>query len=709
MAQTTCSNATSADYAERVYAGVLGKLIGVYAGRPVEGWSHDRISARFGVIDRYIEDLDGAPLVVTDDDIGGTFTFLRALPDHGNDPNLTPAQIGDTWLNYIIYGRTIVWFGGLGDSTEHTAYFRLLNGTPAPASGSMALNGKSVAEQIGSQIFIDGWGMVAPGDPERAADFARRAASVSHDGEGIYGAQVIAAMVAQAFVDPDLNALLDTAARLIPADSTIACVIADVRDWHAAEPNWRKTRERIDAVYDVKTYCGNCHIVPNHALIIMALLYGDGDFRKSLTIVNTAGFDTDCNSGNVGAILGVKNGLAGIDDSGYDWRGPVADRLYLPTADGGRAITDAVRETYEIVNIGRALADAPPLAPKGGARFHFSLPGSVQGFMARDPGLTLDHAAGHGSDGAGALAIRWLRDRGDEPALASTATFTPPEGISMPFYPLLASPTLFPGQEVRAHVVADIATTESVSVRLAIRYYGERDSEQTLAGPTEHIASGGEVTLSWTMPDLGGAPIFEIGIAVEPAKGAEGGVYLDWLTWDGPPDVLLARPECAGQMWRRAWVDGVDRVESRHDFPDRVSQDYGTGVMSQGTADWDDYQVSGDISIVLAERGGIAARAGGMRRWYGLLLCDDGMARLVKNRDGETVLAEQPFPWEVDRVYHLSLSVQGRRIVGEIDGTPLPQIEDENDPLLAGGVGMVITQGTMSCGPVRVQPIASPA
>jgi ADP-ribosylglycohydrolase len=707
MTRRTSSSALSADYAERVYAGVLGKLIGVYVGRPVEGWSYDRIAERFGEIDRYVEDLDGAPLVVTDDDIGGTFTFLRALPDHDNDPNLTPAQIGDTWLNYIIYGRTIVWFGGLGDSTEHTAYYRLKNGTPAPASGSMDLNGKSVAEQIGSQIFIDGWGMVTPGDPERAADYARRAASVSHDGEGIYGAQVIAAMVAQAFAEPDLKALLDTAVRIIPADSTISRVIADVREWHAAEPDWRKTRERIDAVYDVRTYCGNCHIVPNHALIIMALLYGDDDFRKSLTIVNTAGFDTDCNSGNVGAILGVKNGLAGIDGSGYDWRGPVADRLYLPTADGGRAITDAVRETYEIVNIGRALAPALPLAPKGGAKFHFSLPGSVQGFMARDPGLTVEHAAGRGAEGGGALAIRWQAVSGDGPMLVSTATFTPPEAIDMPFYPLLASPTLYPGQEVRARVVADVANTEPVPVRLAIRYYGERDAEQTVAGPAEFVAAGGEAMLSWMMPELNGAPIFEAGIAVEPSRGAAGSVYLDWMTWGGSPEALLARPRNAGAMWRRAWVDGVDRVESRRDFPYRVSQDYGTGVMSQGTADWHDYRVSADVSIVLAQRGGIAARVGGMRRWYGLLLCDDGMARLLKNRDGETLLAEQLFRWEVDREYRLALSVQGRRIAGEIDGTLLLEATDEVDPLLGGGVGLVITQGTMSCGPVRVQPIAA--
>ena len=80
----------------------------------------------------------------------------------------------------------------------------------------MALNGKVVAEQIGSQIFIDGWAMVAPGDPGLAADLARRAASVSHDGEAIYGAQVVAAMEAQAFVECDLNKLMDTGCRLHP-------------------------------------------------------------------------------------------------------------------------------------------------------------------------------------------------------------------------------------------------------------------------------------------------------------------------------------------------------------------------------------------------------------------------------------------------------------------------------------------------------------
>ena len=77
------------DYAERVYAGVLGKIIGVYLGRPFEGWTYERICRELGEVDHYLHDSRGAPLIVTDDDISGTFTFLRALPDYGNDPDLT--------------------------------------------------------------------------------------------------------------------------------------------------------------------------------------------------------------------------------------------------------------------------------------------------------------------------------------------------------------------------------------------------------------------------------------------------------------------------------------------------------------------------------------------------------------------------------------------------------------------------------------------
>ncbi|MCP4427739.1 MAG: ADP-ribosylglycohydrolase family protein, partial [Chloroflexi bacterium] len=442
--------AIPSDYTERVYAGVLGKMIGVYLGRPFEGWTYERIMAKLGEIWYYVHEQCHVPLIVTDDDLAGTFTFLRALPDYGNSPDLTAAQIGQTWLNYIIEKRTILWWGGLGNSTEHTAYLRLKSGIEAPRSGSIALNGKVVAEQIGSQIFIDGWAMVAPGDPELAVDLARRAASVSHDGEAIYGAQVLASMEAQAFVESDINTLIDTALSFIPNDSIVARMIHDVREWQAKYSDWRTVRQQIAACYGYDKYGGNCHIVPNHALIVMSLLCGEDDFQKTQMIVNTAGWDTDCNAGNVGCLMGIKNGLAGIE-AGPDWRGPLADRLYLSAADAGRGITDAVLESYQIVNIGRALQGKAALAPKNGARFHFELSGSVQGFRCEDSPecretVIIENAAGHSRSGSRSLALRYRALARGRAGRVASPTFIPIEAIDMPGYALYASPTLYPGQ-----------------------------------------------------------------------------------------------------------------------------------------------------------------------------------------------------------------------------------------------------------------------
>jgi len=702
------------DYAERVYAGVLGKIIGVYLGRPFEGWDHERIISELGEIYYYVNDRRDLPLrnntlVVTDDDISGTFTFLRALPDYGNNLNLTPAQIGQTWLNYIIEQRSILWWGGLGNSTEHTAYLRLKNGVSAPESGSITLNSRIVAEQIGAQIFIDGWAMVAPGDPELAADLARRAASVSHDGEAVYGAQVVAAIEAGAFAESDIGRLIDGAVSLIPKDSVIFRMIDDIREWHAEEMDWRKTRERIAKNYGYEKYGGNCHVVPNHALIIHALLHGEDDFQRSLMIVNTSGWDTDCNSGNVGCLLGIKNGLASID-AGPDWRGPVADQLYLPTADGGRSITDAVTETYNIVNIGLALAGKEPVAPKNGARFHFELPGSVQGFRPDDDiylkgALTLENVEGHSETGRRTVALRYRHLASGRVARVTSPTFVPPEAIDMTGYALLASPTLYPGQEVRARVVADGTNKEAVTCRLFIRAYGANDELTTTCGPQAVLGGGEDHEFQWRVDDTAGQPIAQAGVEISSDEATSGTVYLDYLTWEGTPDVELRRPAEGGTMWHRAWVNGVDRFEPHWSEPYRLIQNQGRGLLIQGAREWTDYQVHATITPHMIAQAGLAARVQGMRRYYALLLGKNGKARLVRELDGEKVLAETDFPCVPAVTYGLSLRVKGNRLQASVDGEVLFDLEDD-EPLLHGGaVALICEEGYMASDGVRVQPV----
>ena len=618
------------DYTERVYAGVLGKLIGVYLGRPFEGWSYNRIMAELGEISTYVHEKLRVPLVVTDDDISGTFTFLRALPDFGNSKHVTPEQIAKTWLNYIVENETILWWGGLGNSTEHTAYIRLKSGIPAPESGSIGLNGKVVAEQIGSQIFIDGWAMVAPGDPEFAAELAKRASSVSHDGEAIYGAQVVAAMEAQAFVERDLDKLIDCAVSLIPQDSVIYRMIADIREWHAAERDWRKTRERVETYYGYDTYGGNCHMVPNHGLIVLSLLYGEDDFRRTQMIVNTSGWDTDCNAGNVGCLLGIKNGLAGLE-SVPDLRDPVADRLYLPTSDGGRAITDALTESYHVVNIGRTLAGEAPLQPKNGAKFHFSLPGSVQGFEVEEggKGVTLENTLGAGDSGERALAIKF-----QDNARVSTPTFIPSSDLARYFekrgYKLLASPTLYPGQEVQAHLIADSANTQPVQAQLYVRVYGEGDELADMTGPSATLGPGEATLLTWTVPNTGSAPVAFIGL--ELGAPAAGTLCLDSLTWSGSPRAQLNRPSQSGTMWKRAWVDALDHQDrlgylDHWPEPYRIIQNYGRSMITQGTRDWRNYRASAQLTPHLCRAGGLAVRVQGLQRYYALI-CDGEKVRL---------------------------------------------------------------------------------
>ena len=712
------------DYVERVYAGVLGKIIAVYLGRPIEGWSYEMIMKRFGEVMYYIHDALDEPLIVTDDDLSGTFTFVRAMPDYGNSLDLTPRQIGQTWLNYIVEGKTILWWGGIGDVTEHTAYLRLKQGIMPPRSGSIALNGRIMAEQIGSQIFIDGWGMIAPGDPELAADLARRAACVSHDGEAIYGAQVVAALIAQAFVEPDMNKLIDAAVSLIPADSTTFRMIEQVRGWHAGEPDWHQTLAKIDSHYPREQYPGNCHIVPNHARIILALLYGDDDFQQSMMVVNTSGFDTDCNSGNVGCIMGVKLGLAGLD-AGPDWRGPVADRLYLPTADAGNGISDALSESYKLVNIGRGMRGMAALNPKHGARYHFSLPGSAQGFEAESEpetkhAVSIENVAN--DKGGRALALHYRKLAKGRLARAATLTFIPCKEISDYFdkrgYRLLASPTLYPGQVARARLLADAGNADAVRLRLYARHYDEDDALQIIGSDSVELSPGAEAELSWRIPDTGNQPIACIGVEIAGQQGSSGTISLDWLTWDGAPDMQLNRPHISAagaekrkrpQFWKKAWIyalDSSERFDGWDYWPQayRLIQNEGRGLLMQGARDWRDYHFAATAMPRVCQAGGIAVRVQGLRRYYALLL-DHESARIVRVLDGETTLAQCQRGWSVEQEYALSLKVEGNQLSAFVDGELILAAHDPDHALDGGGIALIAQTGLIYFDEVSVSPV----
>lgn len=694
------------DYLERVYAGVLGKLVGVYLGRPFEGWTYQRIMEELGPIEYYVHDKLNQPLVVTDDDVAGTFTFIRALEDYGISPDLRAEDIGKAWLNYMCEERSILWWGGNGNSTEHTAWLNLKKGVPAPASGSIATNGKAVAEQIGAQIFIDGWAMVAPGQPQLAAKLAEQAGKVSHDGESVYAAMLWAAMEAEAFRTKDIDALIDVGLSVIPADSLIAKLIADIRIWHKQNADWRDCRQLIEDNYGYDKYPGNCHVVPNHALMIMSVLYAPNDFQKAQMIVNTSGWDTDCNAGNVGCLMGIMLGLDGIED-GPDWRSPIADRLLISSADGGNSINDAVRTAYYLANIGRKLAgDAELGQPKNGAQMHFSLPGSQQGFR---PDGSVGGSANPALrnvefEGGRALSINYEALGPGQVAIATTPTFSPPEMLNMRTYDLMATPLVYPGQVLKARVVAPKANKGDVEVRLRLRVYDAADQLRDVDGEAHRLTPGSETVLEWRLPEFDGQPIAEIGLAITGgARRADGAVLLDYMRWDGAAELTLHRPQGAGDFWRMAWVNGVDFFSKRFPPSFRISQSRGEGMVSHGTRQWTDYGLQTDIMVHLGSYGGVALRVQGLRRYYGVRVTRNNRLEIVRVRDDEvTVLATADFAFEFETKLTFDAKVIGNTISASVNGTPISASDPHTDGFANGGIGLVIHEGALSTDAVTI-------
>lgn len=175
--------------------------------------------------------------------------------------------------------------------------------------------------------------------------------------------------------------------------------------------------------------------------MIMALLYAGDNFHEAMHIVNTSGWDTDCNSGNIGCLVALMKGLSAFE-GGPDWRGPLADRVLISSADGGYSINNAARIALDISGLGFKLASKKaPEAPKSAAQFHFTFPGSVQGFQTTSSEVAVEQAID--DTGRPGLAIRlsncFEKDAGVIEVM--TPTFTPKEVDQMgPVYPLIASP-----------------------------------------------------------------------------------------------------------------------------------------------------------------------------------------------------------------------------------------------------------------------------
>lgn len=704
-------------YFERVYAGLLGKVIGVYLGRPIEGWSYEAVRDRVGEVNYYLHDLLRVPLVVTDDDISGTLTFLRAVPDNGYPMEITPQMVGEAWMNYLVEERSTICWMGKGNLPAPTAYYNMKRGILPPMSGSAELNTKILSEQDGSQIFVDGWAMLCPGDPERAARYARAASQVAFDGEALYGAMCWAAMEAKAFDTSDVDELLDCGLSVIPADCVIARMIRELRAFHAAHADWMDGWQWLRAHYGYDRYPGACPIVPNHGVMILGLLCCQGNFHRAMMIENSVGWDTDCNAANLACLLGLMYGLEGID-AGPDWRTPVQDRLYNAVADGGQAVSDVAHEAGKIINYHQRMNGLAPFSPKDGARYHFEFPGSVQGWRLQEGADTLpssgqlENVAGHSADGSRSLMVRYRLTKGN-PLRVGVDTFVPEadkDWILDAHYPLDCSPAIYRGQTIAVRLSAGEDNHLAVSGRLFVAQYGEDDRTLRSFGERFDLAPGEARSLRWTLDGIDSAPIHTVGLELfGDAYGQvpSGAVYIDAVDFSGEPDLLMEPPgPGAGRMWQAAWVDACNvhkRIRSQKGFV--LLQNGGRGYLATGANSWRDYRVESRVTLCLMQSAGIVIRYQGLRRHYALTLDNAGRVALTKHLNGERVLAEGTFPFAYYKSYDLALEARGNRVAAWLDGEKLFEVADDDALRLEfGGAGFVVEDGKAEAEAMRVCP-----
>lgn len=687
-------------YENQIYAGVLGKILGVYLGRPVEGWSYNKIKETFGDINYYVHDEVGVPLIVADDDISGTFGFFRAIADNGYKQATSAKEFGDAWLNYIIENKTILWWGGLGRSTEHTAFLNLKNGIEAPRSGSIEVNGKTLAEQIGAQIFIDAIAMACPNNPDLAVELVRNAASVSHDGLAVEAACHLAALEAMAFEEKNIDVLLDRAAQYVK-NQELLDMIADVRYICGIEKDWRKVRAYLDPKYGYEVCPGCCHMIPNHAMVIASIILGEDDFQKSICIASSAAWDTDCNAGNVGAFNGIRLGIEGIN-AGADFRGPVADMMYVVTSDGGSVVTDAVLETRKIVETAMRMAgeeydDVKP-------RYGFEYPGSVQGFQKCE----FNHGIG-----AADVIISNLNEKEEKNGLCveckkvgrgvgahvATQTFIDFSKLAVNFS-TVASPTLYSSQTV----YTTMYTTEpgaTLKVRPYILYYAIDDSVCVDYGNAWDVTDE-EKTYKWYVPNVGGMSIVKLGYQILSDKRFDGKVIIKDVDWKGAPALFGQKGMLMNSIWNTnpLWLAGFasSAVQFAADFKHTycVSNVENNGIVTIGSKEWDDYSVESNIYYSLHDEGGIVLRSVGHRRFYAAVLRDGNKAQILVEKDGERrILGEVPFVYEEDQGYNMRFKALGNKLTLFINNEM--QLEVEDNTYSCGGAGFIVSKGTMTC------------
>ena len=300
-AQTKTVTISKAVLKDKIMGGWAGQTIGVTFGGPYE----------FGFSGSYIQDYQ--PLTWYDgylkktmleipglyDDLYMDLTFVDVFEKYGLDAPV------DSFANAFAHAGYMLWHA------NQAARYNILNGIKAPKSGNWQYNPH--AEDIDYQIEADYAGLMSPAMPNTASAISDKIGHIMNYGDGWYGGVYIGAMYSLAFISDDIPFIINEALKTIPKQSTYYQCIADVIKWHKQYPDdWHQTWLQIQQKWSSDIACPDGVFSPfdidakiNSAYVVLGLLYGKGDYTKTLEITTRAGQDADCNPSSAGGVLGT--------------------------------------------------------------------------------------------------------------------------------------------------------------------------------------------------------------------------------------------------------------------------------------------------------------------------------------------------------------------------------------------------------------------
>lgn len=267
------------------------------------------------------------------DDLYMDLTFVDVFEKYGLNAPV------DSFANAFANAGYLLWHA------NQAARYNILNGIKAPQSGNWKNNIHS--DDIDYQIEADYAGLMSPGMPNTASAISDKIGHIMNYGDGWYGGVFIGAMYTLAFTSDDINYIVSEALKTIPKQSTYYQCINDVIQWHKQYPeDWHRNWYEIQNKWSSDIACPDGIFAPfnidakvNSAYVVLGLLYGEGDFGKSLEIATRAGQDADCNPSSVGGVLGTvlgynkipaywKKGLKEAEDINFKYTTISLNKVY---------------------------------------------------------------------------------------------------------------------------------------------------------------------------------------------------------------------------------------------------------------------------------------------------------------------------------------------------------------------------------------------